>query len=157
MLQWSQMPTEWLCWYNGVNVQLSLTMQQESGSKRLVFGTWVSHDGVEYIECCYSIDIGVFLHFWDGRSFFLDRFDLTHRSAWERATIGCCCTFSSYMSGIATVKAKFVIESSLAFFWGEASASSAAASEPSTTSVCRIYFDNTGGFFDFPNVGVLWA
>ena len=146
------MPTEWLCWYNGVNVQLSLTMQQESESKRLFFGAGIGHNGVEYIECCYSIDIGVILHVSDGRSFFWTCFKLAHGSTWEGTTIRGCCTFSSYVSWVATVKAKFVIESS--FFWREASASSAAASESSATSVCHIYFDG-GVFFNFPDARVL--
>src|SRR6267378_4377050 len=105
-------------------------MQQERESKRLHLGFWIGHYGIDYIECGDRIKIGIFL----------DHSELTHRSAWERATIWCCCTFSSHMSCNAAIKAKVVIESSFAFFCGESAASSAAATEITATPLGRIYF-----------------
>src|SRR5260221_11512694 len=129
-------------------------MQQESGSKRLLFGVRIGHDGVKYVECCFSIDIGIFLYFLDGRSFFVDRLQLAHRGAWEGTSIWCGCTFSGHVSWIAAIEAKLVIESPLAFLWREPAASSAAAPEVATTPLGRIYFDG-GIFFNFPNAGIL--
>src|SRR6267378_4245358 len=115
-------------------------MQQERESKRLCLGFWIGHYGIDYIECGDRIKIGVFLYLGSGRSSFLDRFKLAHRSAWEGTTIGCCCTFSSYMSCNATIKAKVIVKSSFTFFWGESAASSAAATEITATPLGRIYF-----------------
>src|SRR6267378_4089240 len=115
-------------------------MQQERESKRLHLGFWIGHYGIDYIECGDCIEIGIFLYLGSGRSFFLDRSKLAHRSAREGTSIGCCCTFSSYMSCNATVKAKVIVKSSFAFFWGESAASSAAATEITATPLGRIYF-----------------
>src|SRR5882672_1034098 len=112
-------------------------MQQERGSKRLGLWFWIGHYGVNYIECGDCIEVGIFLYLGSGRSFFLDRPELAHRSAWEGTTIGCCCTFSSYMSCNAAIKAKVIVESSFAFFLGESAASSAAATETTATPLGR--------------------
>src|SRR5260221_12679687 len=84
----------------------------------------------------------------------MDRFEVAHRSAWEWMMIGCCCTFSSYMSWIATVKAKLVIKLLFVFFWRESATSSAMTSETAVTSVCHVDFDGDV-FFNFPNVRIL--
>src|SRR6267378_539987 len=115
-------------------------MWQERESKRLDLWFWIGHYGIDYIECGDCIEVGIFLYLGSGRSFFLDRSKLAHRSAWEGATIGCCCTFSSHMSCNATIQAKVVIESSFAFLFGESAASSAAATETTATPLGRIYF-----------------
>jgi len=115
-------------------------MQQERESKRLGLWFWVGHYGIDYIECGDRIEIGVFLYLGRGRSFFLDHSELAHRSTWEGATIWRCCTFSSYVSCNAAIKAKVVVESSFTFFWGESAASSAAATETTATPLGRIYF-----------------
>src|SRR6267378_930776 len=140
-------------------------MQQERESKRLDLWFWIGHYSVDYIECGDCIEVGILLYLGSGRSFFLDRSELAHRSAWEGTTIGCRCAFSSYMSGNAAIKAKVIVESSFVFFLGEPAASSAAATGITTTPLGCIYFcggiildfiDTSVSGLEAPRGGIAW-
>ena len=89
--------------HNGVHVQLSLTMLQESELKRLVFGLQIDYHFVDYIECYYSINIEVLYPALDREIAFRGRSELANWISGIRASrdwaIDC------NMSRVATVEA----------------------------------------------------
>src|SRR6266581_6783340 len=120
MLQWRQAPPgpiQWSFEYNGVLVQLSLTMQQESQSKRLVFGLGINYHFVDYIEWGYSVNIEILKLTFNRGFAFRGRSELAKWTAHIRAFRDRA--FGGDMSCSATVEAQITVHSALSFLWGK--------------------------------------